>query len=124
MRTKEWMRSMTVVTDSGCWEWQMSRTDGYGQLYHAGRTRKAHRVAELQKPILQRHKDMVRAETKRLEHNGRILDGTQAITPEDIAAAVAFLAGPDAAFITGQNLVIDGGLTQAGLELIARSHDA
>ena len=31
--------------------------------------------------------------------------------PEDIGAAVAFLASPDAAWITGQTLVIDGGLS-------------
>ena len=31
--------------------------------------------------------------------------------PADIAAAVAFLAGGDASFITGQTLVVDGGLT-------------
>ena len=30
--------------------------------------------------------------------------------PEDIAAAVAFLAGPEAAYITGQTLVVDGGM--------------
>ncbi|MFJ9559569.1 SDR family NAD(P)-dependent oxidoreductase [Streptomyces fuscichromogenes] len=29
--------------------------------------------------------------------------------PEDIAAAVAFLGSSDAAFVTGQNLVVDGG---------------
>jgi len=29
--------------------------------------------------------------------------------PEDIAAAVAFLAGPDASHITGQSLAVDGG---------------
>jgi NAD(P)-dependent dehydrogenase (short-subunit alcohol dehydrogenase family) len=29
--------------------------------------------------------------------------------PEDIAAAVAFLGSDDASFITGQNLVVDGG---------------
>ena len=32
-------------------------------------------------------------------------------TPEDIAAAVAFLASPDADFITGQTLSVSGGLT-------------
>ncbi|MXY76769.1 MAG: SDR family oxidoreductase [Acidimicrobiia bacterium] len=31
--------------------------------------------------------------------------------PSDIAAAVAFLAGPDASFVTGHTLVVDGGLT-------------
>ncbi|MFE2500040.1 SDR family NAD(P)-dependent oxidoreductase [Streptomyces scopuliridis] len=30
-------------------------------------------------------------------------------TPQDIAAAVAFLASDDASFITGQNLLVDGG---------------
>ncbi len=30
-------------------------------------------------------------------------------TPEEIGAAVAFLAGDDAAFITGQEIVVDGG---------------
>jgi NAD(P)-dependent dehydrogenase (short-subunit alcohol dehydrogenase family) len=29
--------------------------------------------------------------------------------PEEIAAAVAFLARPDAGFITGQELTVDGG---------------
>jgi NAD(P)-dependent dehydrogenase (short-subunit alcohol dehydrogenase family) len=34
--------------------------------------------------------------------------------PADIAAAVAFLAGDDAAWITGQTVTIDGGLTLQG----------
>ena len=29
--------------------------------------------------------------------------------PEDVAGAVSFLAGDDAAYITGQTLIIDGG---------------
>jgi 2-hydroxycyclohexanecarboxyl-CoA dehydrogenase len=31
--------------------------------------------------------------------------------PEDVAAAVAFLAGEDAGYITGQTLSVSGGLT-------------
>ena len=30
--------------------------------------------------------------------------------PEDIAAAVAFLAGAEAGYMTGQTLVVDGGM--------------
>ncbi len=33
--------------------------------------------------------------------------------PEEVAAAVAYLASADAAYVTGQTLVIDGGLTAA-----------
>ncbi len=34
-------------------------------------------------------------------------------TPEEVAAAVAYLAGPQAAAVTGQTIVLDGGLTAA-----------
>jgi NAD(P)-dependent dehydrogenase (short-subunit alcohol dehydrogenase family) len=34
-------------------------------------------------------------------------------TPEDIAAATAFLLGPDATFITGTDLLVDGGVVAA-----------
>jgi len=33
-------------------------------------------------------------------------------TPGDIVAAVAFLASPEAGFVTGQHLVVDGGMTR------------
>jgi len=38
----------------------------------------------------------------------------RAARPEEIAAAVAFLAGPDAAHITGQALAVDGGQAMGG----------
>jgi 3-oxoacyl-[acyl-carrier protein] reductase len=34
----------------------------------------------------------------------------RSLTPEDACGAVAFLASDDAAMITGQSLVVDGGL--------------
>lgn len=37
-------------------------------------------------------------------------------SPEEIAAAVAFLIGPDAAYITGENINVDGGLRHIGPE--------
>ena len=41
-------------------------------------------------------------------------------TPDDVAGVVAFLASPDAGFITGQNVLADGGLLAAGLERVRR----
>ena len=53
-------------------------------------------------------------------HAGEVVPLGRAGTPEDVAGMVAFLASADAGFITGQNIVIDGGLTGAGLDLIGR----
>ncbi len=36
-------------------------------------------------------------------------------TPDDVASVVSFLAGPDAGYITGENLVVDGGLVRSAL---------
>jgi NAD(P)-dependent dehydrogenase (short-subunit alcohol dehydrogenase family) len=46
-----------------------------------------------------------RAKLEALYPLGRIAE------PEDIAGAILFLCGPDARWITGANLVVDGGLT-------------
>jgi meso-butanediol dehydrogenase/(S,S)-butanediol dehydrogenase/diacetyl reductase len=39
--------------------------------------------------------------------------------PEDVAAAIAFLAADEAAFVNGANLVVDGGLTAGNGPMIA-----
>jgi 3-oxoacyl-[acyl-carrier protein] reductase len=56
-------------------------------------------------------------ETLRSANPGSTFEDTIAVTalrrlgrPDDIASAVAMLAGPDAAWITGQNLAVDGGI--------------
>ena len=36
-------------------------------------------------------------------------------TPEDMANAIAFLASPDAAYVNGTTLIVDGGLLRAGI---------
>jgi NAD(P)-dependent dehydrogenase (short-subunit alcohol dehydrogenase family) len=38
--------------------------------------------------------------------------------PEDIAKMVAFLVHADASFVTGQNIVVDGGLLVSSLDRI------
>jgi NAD(P)-dependent dehydrogenase (short-subunit alcohol dehydrogenase family) len=52
------------------------------------------------------------------------LDGAQPWpehgTGDDIAGAAVFLAGDDARFVTGEALVVDGGLTAAGPRLFGR----
>lgn len=52
------------------------------------------------------------------ERLGLILQNTplnRIAEPEEVAAAIAFLAMDKASYITGQNLVTDGGMTVAGL---------
>jgi len=38
--------------------------------------------------------------------------------PGDIADTIAFLVGPQAGYITGQSLLVDGGLTRATLSRV------
>lgn len=45
------------------------------------------------------------------DHVIRMTPGGRATTPEDVAHVVAFLAMPESAFIVGQTITVDGGLT-------------
>ncbi len=61
--------------------------------------------------------------------NRRLRDFYRRITPlgrmgtaEDVAETIAFLCGPKAAFITGQNIFVDGGLSLLWQESIVRKH--
>jgi glucose 1-dehydrogenase len=40
--------------------------------------------------------------------------------PEEISGVIAFLLGPDATFMTGQNILVDGGLVGSSLNQLAR----
>ena len=47
------------------------------------------------------------------EEYERLVPMGRAAQPREIAAAIAFLASDDASYITGHNLVVDGGITAA-----------
>ncbi|GAB0107332.1 SDR family oxidoreductase [Nocardia sp. JMUB6875] len=63
--------------------------------------------AVLPGPILTPVWDDVDAEGRRLSARATVLDRLG--DPEEVASAIAFLASDDASFITGANLVVDGG---------------
>lgn len=60
-------------------------------------------------PILTAAWDPVSADDRRRSVAGTVAGRFG--TPEEVAAAVAFLASPEAAYITGASLVVDGGWT-------------
>ena len=48
-----------------------------------------------------------------IEQASALVDDARALSPEDIAGLVAFLASEEAGFITGQVISVSGGLTMA-----------
>lgn len=57
------------------------------------------------------------------ERAGKLIPLGRIGTPEDVAAVVAFVSGPDAAYITGENINIDGALRHLGPEAVLGAAD-
>jgi glucose 1-dehydrogenase len=56
------------------------------------------------------NQDLIENAEKRREEEERVPWGRMG-SPEEIAAAIAWLAGPDAEYVTGSTLFVDGGMT-------------
>ncbi|MEL7454066.1 MAG: SDR family oxidoreductase [Pseudomonadota bacterium] len=54
--------------------------------------------------------DMNPADTELADHLRSMVPLGRYGTPDEVAALTAFLAGPDAGFITGARMIIDGGM--------------
>lgn len=65
---------------------------------------------------LSRSTEAVLSDTKERKRVGTHIPLGRVANPDDIAAAVAFVIGPDAAYITGENINVDGGLRHIGTE--------
>ena len=57
---------------------------------------------------------LLQQDPKRIDALTRAIPLRRLAEPADIAGAVAFFAGPDSAYVTGQVLSVSGGLTMAG----------
>lgn len=65
---------------------------------------------------LSRSTEQALASEQDRERAGRHIPLRRVGTPEDVAAMVAFVIGPDATYLTGENINLDGGLRHIGTE--------
>lgn len=65
---------------------------------------------------LSRSTEQVLSNPKEQERIGGHIPLRRVATPDEIAAVVSFVIGPDAAYITGENINVDGGLQHIGTE--------
>jgi NAD(P)-dependent dehydrogenase (short-subunit alcohol dehydrogenase family) len=65
---------------------------------------------------LSRSTEAALASAEDREHAGSHIPLRRVATPEEIAAVVAFVIGPDAGYLTGENINVDGGLRHVGSE--------
>jgi len=68
--------------------------------------------------ILSRSTESALSELKDQERVGAHIPLQRIGSPEDVAAVVAFVIGPDAAYLTGENINVDGGLRHLGPEAV------
>lgn len=64
---------------------RVDRADAEAVKHALGR--REHQIAELKKPLLERHKQMMKDETSRLEHNAKVIDLEQPFTEEEQESA-------------------------------------
>jgi NAD(P)-dependent dehydrogenase (short-subunit alcohol dehydrogenase family) len=71
------------------------------------------RVNAVAPGIIASERDLVRYEANPdVRHRNEMMSPLQRMgTPRDVANVVAFLAGPESTFVTGQTIVVDGGMT-------------
>jgi NAD(P)-dependent dehydrogenase (short-subunit alcohol dehydrogenase family) len=65
--------------------------------------------------------DFLLSDTKVREAREALLPLRRIGQPEDLAAAIAFLAGKDASYITGVDLLVDGGLNTTLMPALANA---